>query len=665
MLSDFTIAYTHEPCIVEKNEIVVKVNKAFLELSGFSQYELLNRPLISVWNELLRINANPYSIDKPQEAFLFTKQLAVRNVIIHKQTDTSSHQVNYIIRNNLSSRLNVELPYIDYLYSNSNSGVAMYSVPDLILIKSNQVYLDFLEAPYDNSFISIGKPKESITTSYKGSKFEEMFNDVIRTGQVLVVREEPFHGFARGITYWDISLVPIYEAGCMKYMIEVSREVTAAAKNRQLLAEQNKIILQQKEQLEAIIENMSDSLYIFDKTGKYTLFNKAAREMFFPSYEYMNKVGDGHYQSENFDYEGNKIPLENTPSYRVMNGETFSSMKMQVRYPDKTLYLEVSGTPLYDSEGNFSMGILCSRDVTDLTLNASLINRQNEKLLKAEIENREALEASIILKDEFIYLISHEMRTPGAIVSSALQAIELMYKNELTPNVSKHLNTIKQNTNRQLRLVNNLLDITRISSGNIKLNRSAFDIVYLTKAIVNSIEIYAKQKGLGLSFSSDISKKETFLDEEKYERILLNLLANAVKFTPKGKQINISVITKKQKSRNTIFIDVSDEGIGIPKDKQCMIFERFGQVDSSLSRQAEGTGLGLTLVKLLVEAMEGEITLKSEVGKGSTFTVMLPIVKSIAVKEATACSESTNQFLSKDRRIVQAASIEFSDIYFD
>lgn len=269
------------------------------------------------------------------------------------------------------------------------------------------------------------------------------------------------------------------------------------------------------------------------------------------------------------------------------------------------------------------------------------------------------------LKDEFLYLITHEFKTPMAVINLALQAIDSLCKGEVTERVGRYINTIKINSNRQLRLVNNLLDVTRINTGNIKICRYNCDIVYVTRAIVSSFELYARQKNVNLNFTLTFSKKEIYLDEEKFERIMLNLLSNALKFTPNGKCITVLLSVKKYKNKNYINVSVKDEGIGIPVDKQKKIFERFGQADTSLSRQAEGTGLGLHLVTLLVNALEGEITLESEIGKGSTFTVLLPVIKSLALEEAAASSELNNQFISGDSRIVQAVSIEFSDLYFD
>jgi two-component system sensor histidine kinase/response regulator len=262
------------------------------------------------------------------------------------------------------------------------------------------------------------------------------------------------------------------------------------------------------------------------------------------------------------------------------------------------------------------------------------------------------------MKDEFLSIISHEFKTPLAVINSAVETMELVCRDELSLKEQRFIKVIKQNTFRQLRLVNNLLDITRVNAGQIKMHKSNVDIVFLTKSIVDSVNIYAQQKGVDIKYIPDMKTRYIYLDEEKYERIVLNLISNAIKFTPKGNSITVRLLQKTIKKKDKIFLEVIDAGVGIPKDKQSLIFEKFGQVDSSLTRQAEGTGIGLSLVKKFVEAHEGEIKVISEIGKGSTFTVILPIAQVGKETEEKKLPELM------DNRLIQSVAIEFSDIYF-
>jgi PAS domain S-box-containing protein len=271
-------------------------------------------------------------------------------------------------------------------------------------------------------------------------------------------------------------------------------------------------------------------------------------------------------------------------------------------------------------------------------------------------EKINALNKAMDMRDEFLSIISHELRTPITVINSAIQAMQQIYGDELPEKANSFLNMIMQNSNRQLKLVNNLLDFTLLNAGQFKSNKVDMDIVVMSRMITDSIRVYAEQKGIRLSFSSTMKEKIIRIDVEKWERILLNLLSNAVKFTPKGKAITVRMSRKIYEGANKICVRVKDNGIGIPPDKKEVIFERFGQVDSSLSRRAEGSGIGLSITKMLVEGLGGKITLESKVGKGSTFTVILP---DEGLEEMSA-EKRTDGLL--DDHLAQAVTIEFSDV---
>lgn len=265
------------------------------------------------------------------------------------------------------------------------------------------------------------------------------------------------------------------------------------------------------------------------------------------------------------------------------------------------------------------------------------------------IETIHSREEDIETKDRFIALISHEFKTPITIINAAIQAMNLICKDDITPKIAGYINKINRNSLRQLRLVDNLLDITRIKAGQIKISERNVDVVSHTKEIIDSVRIYALQKNIALSFCPAMDNLIILIDEQKYERILLNLISNAIKFTPSGKSIEIRLSADNQ----WLKLEVTDTGIGIPAEKQDLIFERFGQVDSSLSRQAEGTGIGLYLVKSFVEILGGNITLVSEEGVGSSFTIQLPL------KTDLLPIEEENPTRDK---VEHATSLEFSDI---
>lgn len=424
---------------------------------------------------------------------------------------------------------------------------------------------------------------------------------------------------------------------------------------RKKIEEQSNIIKRQNGQLESIIGNISDGLFMLNSNNEFTFLNQGGKDFFYQP-DTITKNGDSFKHTKYYDIQGGELSVEEIIWSRVLKGEKVRQCRIRVVRPDKTAYFSLSGSPIYDKYGNISHTIICSQDITESIKSQIAIEATQKELLKVEKEKTETLKKAIEMKDEFISLISHEFKTPLTVINSAIQTMELICKNELSYKAKGFLNKIRQNSNRQLKLVNNLLDVTRINAGHLKNNQKNMDIVFLTKSITESIAIYAEQKSIRLSFSSTLVKKVIGIDEEKYERILLNLLSNAVKFTPEGKSVTVKVFQKIVKGKCKVYLQVRDKGVGIPHDKKKLIFERFGQVDSSLTRQSEGTGIGLTLVKMLVEILGGEITLESKEGMGCMFTIILPTrkVKGTPIEQIKEIN---------DNRLIQATTIEFSGIY--
>lgn len=267
-----------------------------------------------------------------------------------------------------------------------------------------------------------------------------------------------------------------------------------------------------------------------------------------------------------------------------------------------------------------------------------------------EINHNIELEKITKLKDEFFTIISHELRTPLTIIYSSVQLAYDIYNKEITPNMDKTLSRINQNCSRLLKLINNILDISKAEAGFLSLSSTEFDIVHLSEAIVNSANSYAISKGIELIFDTDEEECNVTLDKDKYEKTLLNLLSNAVKFTPEGKQIIVSLKIEE----DSFYLSVKDFGVGIPLDKISSIFDRFAQVDSSLSRRAEGTGIGLALVKKIVELMDGEIKVISEVGRGTEFIVKF--------KKIGAKTNHLSNYAILTENIDDRINVEFSDI---
>ena len=273
--------------------------------------------------------------------------------------------------------------------------------------------------------------------------------------------------------------------------------------------------------------------------------------------------------------------------------------------------------------------------------------------LKIKYKEIKAIEKA---KSQFFANLSHEIKTPINIIYSCIQLLEVNKTNgekALSDAYNKYDNTLKQNCYRLLRLVNNLVDMTKIDSGYMKLIFVNCEIVSLVEDITLSIIPYVESKNINIVFDTYIEELEIRCDPESIERVILNLLSNAIKFT--NNNGNISVIVESDDKY--VFIRVKDDGIGISKDIREDIFNRFVQEDKSLNRKNEGSGIGLALVKSLVELHDGEVYLE-DVSEGSEFVVKLPNIK---INEEVKNHSRVIDVESKP--LVQKINIEFSDIY--
>lgn len=257
----------------------------------------------------------------------------------------------------------------------------------------------------------------------------------------------------------------------------------------------------------------------------------------------------------------------------------------------------------------------------------------------------------------FLNNIAHELRTPINALLGSIQIFEMMGDDLFmlcNRNKFKVYNDImKQNCYRLLRTVNNLIDISRLESDNLCLILKNHDIVNVVREIIKNAKPYSSGKGISLKFKTYSKEIITAFDEDKLSRALLNLISNAIKFTQGGGCISVWIKTKTGK----VYISVKDTGTGIPADHLDSIFRRFVQVDKTLSRSHEGGGIGLYLADSIVKLHEGTLSVKSRPGKGSTFTIEIPVRKI----DITPADKATGTELNLSP--AEKAKIELSNLY--
>lgn len=227
------------------------------------------------------------------------------------------------------------------------------------------------------------------------------------------------------------------------------------------------------------------------------------------------------------------------------------------------------------------------------------------------------------MKSEFVSTVSHELRTPLTAIRGSLSLILGGAMGEVPKKIADMLELANSNTNRLLLLINDILDIKKVESGEFDFNFCNTEIMPLIEQAINENKTYASQYKVEFEITDRLDNKIIHVDTLRFSQAISNLLSNAAKFSPKGETVEISVFQEKNLAR----IEITDSGIGISKEFQKKLFERFTQQDSSDTRKTGGTGLGLAITKTIIEKFGGIIGIISEEGKGSTFYIELPLVE--------------------------------------
>lgn len=385
--------------------------------------------------------------------------------------------------------------------------------------------------------------------------------------------------------------------------------------------------LEQNEENFREITKYSDSVFIIRDKERATYVSPAFRNVFEDSSEdlyrdfykldkYFKRVECDDY---NIDYEFDFDRCnEATRKVKLDNG--------------KEKWIWYKFLPIKDSKGNISkrVGIL-----TDVTEKKKIEEEKNQ------------------LKLDFFVNLSHELRTPINLISSTVQLIKLNLT-KLSPQDAnkfyKYMDIMEMNSLRLVRLINNLLDSTRVEAGFISFNPINTDIVGFIEDICDSIVEFTEFNSMHLIFDTNVEEEVVLFDPDIIERTMLNLLSNAVKFNKKNGNIYVNLNIKDDK----IKISVRDEGIGIPKEKANCIFERFEQVESKNRIEKQGSGIGLYLVKSLVSLHGGSIKVNSKINQGSEFIVVIP---------KRLLNNGEEFILQKNEEVrYSRANIEFSDI---
>lgn len=386
-------------------------------------------------------------------------------------------------------------------------------------------------------------------------------------------------------------------------------------------------------------ENLNKNEKTFKEITKYcesVFFIRDEENIIYmsPSYETVFEESCDYYEHDvyrfNDFFKSERQPygiLENYEFDKLNEGMAKAKLKN-----NKEKWIQYKFLPIHDKYGKTikRIGIL-----TDVTKDVNL-QEEKEKI-----------------RLDFFANISHELRTPVNLILSSIQVLKLRLENldiDDYSYFSKYINIMQQNTFRLIKLINNLIDSTKIDSESIEMHPINTDIVSFIEDTCLSVIHFIKSKNMNLIFDTDTEEEIISFDPDLIERVILNLLSNAIKFNKQNGTIFINLNVNQK----DVVVEVKDEGVGIPKDKISTIFDRFEQVRTKMKSEREGSGIGLYIVKSLIHMHGGTVKINSEEGKGCSIIFTLP--------RRISENKTQHHFKYEDNKI-NMMDVEFSDIY--
>lgn len=423
---------------------------------------------------------------------------------------------------------------------------------------------------------------------------QERVADRITVGVFLVLNKRGKAGF----TPEDLHLLSV-----------MARQVTAVIADAQIYLQ----LTEEKEQLAATLQSLGSGVLMIESTGHISQFNAAARALFGVPQD----VGLG----QRFDEVIHEPQIVELLNKALQDGkEGRAEIEIELPGNHEPRIYQAQTTLVHGEKGGFPSVLGLATIFTDIT----------------EIRNVERM------KTAFVSTVSHELRTPltsiKGFVSTLLQDTEGYFDQETR---QEFYSIIDNECDRLKRLIDDLLNVSRIESGRaLQMNWDEFEPLGIIEKVMQAQRSYTDKHRLILDFSGELPK--VLGDSDKFDQILTNLLSNAIKYSPAGGEVRVAV----DASADELKLTISDQGIGVPADKLPRIFEKFERVDNRDTRQAGGTGIGLFLVKHLVERHNGAIEVSSIVGQGTTFVVHLPLRPKEALDQAQADEDADNELIN-------------------
>jgi PAS domain S-box-containing protein len=377
--------------------------------------------------------------------------------------------------------------------------------------------------------------------------------------------------------------------------------------------------------LAAIVESSDDAIIGKDLNSIITSWNQGAERIFGYSAEEM--IGTSIVRLIPPERQGEEEEILSC----LKRGERFEHFEtVRITKEGRQLHVSLTVSPIKDANGRVVGASKIARDITDRKLSeealrearkiAEAANADRKRLLESERAARSEAERANHMKDEFLATLSHELRTPLNAVLGWAAALRAGHS--LTEELEQGLETIERNARVQAQIIEDLLDMSRIISGKVRLDVQRLDLPAVVAEAIDTVRASASAKGVRLQAIIDPLNTPVTGDPNRLQQVFWNLLSNAIKFTPKGGRVQVLL----ERVDSHVEVSVIDTGEGISPEFLPYIFNRFQQADASTTRRHGGLGLGLAIVKQLVELHGGSVRVKSSgIGKGATFIVSLPV----------------------------------------
>lgn len=413
------------------------------------------------------------------------------------------------------------------------------------------------------------------------------------------------------------------------YQLNQQLESRVAQRTRELqfANQQLTVEMAERQKLVALVENSTDFIALADLYGNISYINPAGLKLVgLESSFHRLSILDFYFPEDRQELKQNIIEL--ITQDKTWEGE----LRLRHCQTHEEIPVLFSAFPVQNSWTDETFSLACIvRDIRDRKKAEEIVIKTNEELLRTNSELARATK----LKDEFLANMSHELRTPLNAILGMSEGLSTGVFGDVNERQKRSLTLIESSGRHLLELINDILDVAKIGAGKLKLEITPVVIHNLCKSSLNFVKQMAHQKNIQLRLSVPEDLGLMNLDERRIRQALINLLSNAVKFTPQGGRVALEAKVTEEAQIPTVehphylILSVTDTGIGIAPDNMGKLFQTFVQIDSSLSRQYTGTGLGLTLVKQIAELHGGTVKVTSQENQGSCFSILLPYTNNI------------------------------------